>query len=395
MAVTRALASQGPNLGVTNQYANDIDPSTAEGAKLLSKMQRASNTESDKLKVTLDDAKKTIDHFIEEADRFAWGKMVNAIPTEFKEETSGGSTTVVVSKKSSILTGFSNLTLEDVQYQASTIFGFERYPTNQTEIDARTVPDEFKVRTLSDNTNQEEVNTYFRRIRSIAIAENIQNTIDADTFETLKQSEVEYIWVTDDGERMRDGPTMLYLLCKHITPSTKVKTIAYQTKIETMRLDKYGHDVTKYLTAMEATRIEAERKGGAIANYTLHVFNGLLCPKTVLNKEFRGAIQRKRDDWEEGDESITAASLIVSAKNKYNNLVSREMPGGKNAWTASVAEKDKLMALTTQVSQLRKELADTKSGKNGSGGGSGGGGSGGGSTSIPRITDWNGCRRRP
>jgi len=352
MVGTRSSTSQGPNLGVTNQYANDIDPSTPEGAKLLSKMQRASNTDDDKIKVTLDDAKKTIDHFVDEADRFAWGKIVNAIPTEFKEVTSGTTTAVTVSKRASLFNDFANLTLEDVQYQASITFGHGSYPTNQAEIDARAVPNEFKVLALTDNTNQEQVDKYFLRIRCIAIAENIQNTVDADTYETLKQSELEYIWVTDEGERMRDGPTMLYLLLQHITPSTKVKTIAYQTKIETMRIDKYGYDVSKYLTAMEATRIEAVRKGGTISNYTLHLFNGLLDPKTVLCEEFRGAIQRKRDDWEEGDESITAATLMVSAKNKYNNLVSREMPGGENAWTVAVAEKDKLMALTYWIIRI-------------------------------------------
>ena len=82
-------------------------------------------------------------------------------------------------------------------------------------------------------------------------------------------------------------------------------------------------------------------------------------------------LQRKQDDWEQGHD-ITAADIIRTATTKYNNLVARKLPNGKNAWSASQAKSDKLMALTTQLTQLKQQLEDKKSsgGESGRGRGS-------------------------
>jgi hypothetical protein len=169
---------------------------------------------------------------------------------------------------------------------------------------------------------------------------------------------------------MRDGPTMLFVLLEAINPSTKVRTLALQSKIDTARVTDHGGDITNLLTYMESIRILSERKGAKITNYELRLFEALLDEKSIVNEEFRGMLQRKRDDWEQGHD-ITAADIIRTATTKYNNLVARKLPNGKNAWSASQAKSDKLMALTTQLTQLKQQLEDKKSGGGESGRGRG------------------------
>ena len=53
---------------------------------------------------------------------------------------------------------------------------------------------------------------------------------------------------------------------------------------------------------------------------------------------------------------VKAADIILQGKTKHNNLLGRQLPNGKNAWTNSRAKQDKLMALTTQFQQLQHDL---------------------------------------
>mmetsp|Transcript_3978 Transcript_3978/g.9099 ORF Transcript_3978/g.9099 Transcript_3978/m.9099 type:complete len:86 (-) Transcript_3978:218-475(-) len=57
---------------------------------------------------------------------------------------------------------------------------------------------------------------------------------------------------------------------------------------------------------------------------------------------------------------MTYKAIIDAAKVKYNNLVSREFEDGTNAWTRSQAKGDKLMALTTQVQELRLDSSNLR-----------------------------------
>ncbi|NND72537.1 MAG: hypothetical protein HKN43_13255, partial [Rhodothermales bacterium] len=259
-----------PNFSVLNQYAKDLDPSSHEGAKLLREMTRARTSDDDRLVVTLDTAKEVQDHFMDEGDKFAWGQLVSAIPISYSVDAAGAITTTL----GSIF--HDELSLKNIQLQASMIFGNNTVPTDQAQIDTLTVPNTLIARQLTDNTDADQCRIYYQRIRAISIADNIQNTVDKDTLELLKQSESQYVWTTPSGERMRDGPTMLFVLLEAINPSTKVRTLALQSKIDTARVSDHGGDISNLLTHMESIRILSERKGAKIANYELRLFDSLL-----------------------------------------------------------------------------------------------------------------------
>ncbi len=73
-----------PDFSIINQYAKNLDPSTAEGGKLLSKMTRSSNTDEDRLEASFENAKEVLDHFQDEAFKFAWGTLVLGVPIQYR-----------------------------------------------------------------------------------------------------------------------------------------------------------------------------------------------------------------------------------------------------------------------------------------------------------------------
>ena len=137
-------------------------------------------------------------------------------------------------------------------------------------------------------------------------------------------------------------------------------------------------------THLEEQRDHAAREGLNISNWSLHVFNSILGPQDKpidnLPEPLRLELERMRSHWQmaipgnEGDDAMR--TLLVM----YNNLIGTTTKDG-NVWQDTVKGKNnKIMALTSQVKDLKSKLKDaTIAGS--SGGGSGGGSNGGGGKS--------------
>ncbi len=144
-----------------------------------------------------------------------------------------------------------------------------------------------------------------------------------------------------------DGPTMLYLIFTKIDPSTSVGLDSIVEDLENAKLGDHQNDVDKMLTVMESNIKILKDNDAAPRNIRKLLINAL---KTGPNHDFNRFIERIEDDVDSGigqHSTITAEDLIIAARTKYNNMCK------KNTWNKVDPRDAQLMALVTEVNELR------------------------------------------
>ena len=123
-------------------------------------------------------------------------------------------------------------------------------------------------------------------------------------------------------------------------------------------LDEYmnavGHDIEKFNHHVRTTLDSLASRGSKPPHDLLHsLFKGYLSAK---DKTFTGYIQSKRNQYNEGDTSITADHLMQLASAKYKALVQT------NDWQSPTAQDTELLALKAQLSKQERTIKELTSG---------------------------------
>ena len=174
---------------VLNPFLGDINPGTADGAKLFNKATEEATT---KLTITQRNAKDILSHFRKEAGTFGWGPLIGSIPIN----VAGGSL--------SILKDSRRLTLEQVQ-KASRRTWMALTPTINY---ADPLPADFDVVDIDPGTNAAQRPQFYRRICSLMISKRIEGTLDKASLASLMLEKRKFEWTQSDGTLVNDGPTM-------------------------------------------------------------------------------------------------------------------------------------------------------------------------------------------
>jgi hypothetical protein len=125
--------------------------------------------------------------------------------------------------------------------------------------------------------------------------------------------------------------------------------------IEKARPDQYSNDVVLFIAGLKHARDSIVGNGGAYSDtdFELWLFRGLLKFK---HPEFHSALQLLYNRWELGDETVTIDEITSQAETKFNNLSGTKLGDGSSLWDQIDPRDKKIMALTTQLQQMKTNL---------------------------------------
>jgi len=343
--VNRMAQQAPPMVFVDDPYHGNINPGTTDGAKLYLKAT-ASIPEEDKFDLNISSAQKFLDLMRRDSNNFGWGTLIRAIPAENENVVKN------------LLKDHKIITEEHMKRQAFKTWG------NHAAVFATVVPEEYVLEQLDPTNEAAHRPVFFRRVRSRMIAKRIVGHLKTADLEILKNQASQYTWANADKEEM-DGPTMLWLLLQSCNPSTRVGISELKTDLRNATSSKFQHNVKKLTDYLSSKYREIEERGQEHQDYHLDLFNAL---QTVPNPDFAAKIRDERQAWEIGGDK-PANQVIAEALTIYNNAVSQ------NRWESKDPKDAKIMALTTEVQQLREEtkqfsaMVTSKSNGNSSSGG--------------------------
>lgn len=335
-----------------NPYHGNINPSDSTGLKLFQAATKPRD-DADRLSCKLTTAQEFVDAMKEDSQNYGWGLLIDTV--------SDGTDLL------SILNHFDTIDLDLVRNHMSDTF----YDEN-----GEAIPDDYKAMVAFDidPANEEDHQAiFFRRVRSNMIGQRIQSSLTKAALKSLKTKRHLYEWTQADGTCYLDGPVMLQILLQKCKPSTRVGVSSLKTKIRNHKLANFGYNVVDMLESMEALRQEIEELGQTHDDIILDMFNAL---ETGKNEKFNSHIDKMRTQWEEG-EDFDVDQITTAATTKYNNLLE-----AKKWKTDGDQRNSKIVALTTQVEELKKQIQGQSS--NASGGTSNGRGDRSGAKSSNR-----------
>jgi hypothetical protein len=160
-----------------------------------------------------------------------------------------------------------------------------------------------------------------------------------------------------EEQYMVNGFSSGNLLLKIIVRESHLDTNATSSSIRTKLtdLDRYlptiGHDIVKFNTYVKLLIDGLKSRGKKTQDLLVNLFKGyMICN----DKEFVGYIKRKQDQYEEG-EQIDPGSLMKKPADKYKTLLQ------KGTWHAPDANEQKILALQSEIKELKRKGGKGKS----------------------------------
>ena len=306
---------------VTDPYYGNINPGTKEGQALFIAATKDFPAEK-QLKITQSNARFIVDQFKQLSQSFGWGVLINVIMNAKGEPCS-------------LLQDFRNLTLEDVQWQARTIW----------EDDSSTgpLPKVFTTRAIDPANVQTDRDIFFQRVRSRMISKCLLKYIDPASKKSLETKKKQYEWLDQASGRVElDGPTMLKIILDKINPSTQVGVMDLKLQLRKCKLSDFGNDVDVMTTHMVGLRDEIVQDGHSHPDMEMDVLASLL---TSTNKEFKMFVEQIKGNWEVGKD-YSYDTIIDEVVTKFNNLKKG------NVWGQVDPLEQKIIALTTMVTNI-------------------------------------------
>lgn len=368
-AVARAAVAPAPAPAIEkwteNPNLGNFNPGTKSGSEIF-KMK--SKGLSDDKRLTLD--KKDAQTFkrLLEAKSPTLGRVITHIPIAFADDGS-------VAQHGSLLTNYSEITIECLQRRALARFG-------TTIIETDPIPEHrpWPKVTLAPATVPADQTTFYDRVNANVVHEWLKNVLNEEAYAELllQKNDFEFIDdVTDDI--VFDGIIMLYLALNKYDPSVVVGVECLRIKLETIRLHSYKNKVSELCTEFQRTTRDIRRLGGTCESTRRYLMNALM---SGPNAKFNNYIDRINDDIEAKSgpyKDYTVDTIISAATTKYETM---DRTGD---WSKVDPRDAKLLALTTESSTLKEELSSLKAlgtQQYGGGGGSGGTNRTGGNTDL-------------
>lgn len=318
-----------PLVFATNPYSADINPATTQGMKLF--VYATSPVDSkEKLDLTIGKQVEIINSLREYSAKFAWGKVISAIPVS----------DVVNAETKDILYDLNKLSETLVRQYTNSVF----HQRNSRNLPAtRTNPHAFDIDPANDPNDRP---IFYQRVRLTMIGQFILGLFSKAALNTIVMKKHLYTWRSTNGDVYLDGALMLQIIMDHINPSTRVGVTHLKDLLRDAKLSQHNNNVLSLTEKMDSTYQEILNRGGSHDDYIKDLFEALLSGK---NDIFNKYIQDKKTAWETGTE-IESHRLIQDAVTVYNNMYV------KKTWNQKNKDEDKIVALTTQLNEMKEKL---------------------------------------
>eukprot|EP00984_Skeletonema_dohrnii_P024462 scaffold13581_cov72-Skeletonema_dohrnii-CCMP3373.AAC.2 len=198
------------------------------------------------------------------------------------------------------------------------------------------------------------IHKYRLRVISRLIYSTLENHMTKTTMDALLVSKAKFQFTCEEtGKVHYDGFMALYLILSQVKPATVVDIETLRKKMDSMKLCQFHYNVRDMFTAFQDTRQKMIAEKGAAAcddsQFLTYLFKALA---TSNNTSFHTEVSAQKRAWSMGRAGYTTPQQIIDSLTLlYKNLVA-EKEWGKT----SDASTTKLLAMTTQVSELEKQL---------------------------------------
>ena len=154
---------------------------------------------------------------------------------------------------------------------------------------------------------------------------------------------------------MHEGLVLLQIVLSKLRPDVRVNAINEIKKIQGIKPNNFGNNVSLWLLELDRRRNIVEVKAPGcypINQYLMDIFKGAL---EVPSKTFNAQVSSKKQDWLLGeDPGKFSKDYVMSLLTKYhNNMVD------DGTWEKELSETTQIIALATQVEQLKAEVNRT------------------------------------
>jgi hypothetical protein len=342
-----------------NRYRNYIDPDTKDGILLI----KAATIDfkppvGDSFTLAPDklEAERFISTVKDTSRAYGYDFLIKNVPSERVETTTRAddgteTTTISFNKHINLFDAFSPDNLEICQKAASVTYGDKSFSlaNNQQLRDL-----EGAELTATGRISVAGKETARDRMHSTFLATQLMKMLDANGKRSVELKSKLYTWTSQDGrEEEYCGLTILCIILSRLKPHWKVDTFRMIEDAKSMTLESKEWNVTNYCDEM---KIKKEHIDSIDARaYTDDAFVGDLFKqlKTSPIEAFSTEYERQEIDWTMGKQ-VESEALIDDASLRYTNMERRGL------WTPGFSKKAQIIALTSEVSELKKKVNNFK-----------------------------------
>ena len=352
-------------------YGNFLDLSKKD--KVFCEMVRADDDHT-ALDMNVTNSKAIVELFQDKAITYCWMRYMQ-IPTTGTGATGnapgmtpGGRPTYMASLGDfkNLIEDFNHLTIDQVMAFTSWFMG----DIGQALV-VRPAND-MKMRWLDVNApgNNGLVSCFKQECRTVSYVlwHTIKNHLSSPSYKSLLVRKKDFAYeCTETGDVYYDGYTLLRMIFTVVKPDVIVDIKDLQTKMEKMTILSAGNDFHKLSTAMEELQQEINAEKGEDFLKDDKLLSELFrAAEATTNEAFNLFVRIAKTNWITG--KIRDKHVIVNDLNViYRNMVA------EGSWKNVSSVDSKIIALTTELKQLKKKYAESNTSKfNGKGGGKAG-----------------------
>ena len=188
------------------------------------------------------------------------------------------------------------------------------------------------------------------------MAFQVLSLLTEDSRKSLEMLESQYKWTSPDGREVEfDGLTVVALIMSRCKPSIKFDMFKEIGEAKALTLASFDWNLVDYFDAMRRAKTLIDQKDRTAYTEDAFIRDIYAQLKTAPVETFANKYDLQETDWLMGSVTITADMLMDGAEVYYNSLVDR------NLWNPEHSSKAQIIALTTQIQNLKSELSSVKS----------------------------------
>ena len=340
-------------------YGNFSDLTQKSGKALWREVVMADDDQV-RLDMNVTNSKAIIELFQDKAITFCWmghmniptagTGMVHAVPAT----TPAGNPkfNADISDYKNLVDDFSHITLEQVMAFASWFMGDEHQPRA-----VRRATLKMKYIDVNAPGNSGLVARFKHECRTVStmLWHTIRNHLTATSFKALMVRKKDFLYVCEEtGNYTCEGFTLLRMVFQVVKPNVIVDVKDLQTKMERITLlsaDNNFHTLSTKLEELQQ-EINAE-KGHSFCTDDKLLTELFRAAETTTNEAFALDIRLAKSAWI--TQKVTDKDTIIADLNLiYRNMIA------DGSWGKVSSSDSKIIALTTQMSDLKKQYANTK-----------------------------------
>ena len=188
------------------------------------------------------------------------------------------------------------------------------------------------------------------RMHSKFLAHHILELLTDSGRQAIEQQSALFTWSSGRDFEI-DGLTVLALVLARIRPNFKVDMFTEIAKAKKLSISQYDNDVQLYFDAIKFLKLQIDQKDSTA--YTEDAFiRDLFCQlkHDSLPAEFRLEFSRQETRWLMNKSNVTSQELMDDASAYFINLKNT------GAWKIEISRTSQIVALTTQLTELKTEI---------------------------------------